>query len=310
MSPLHRHTPLVVSPGLGRAAGAQVFCKLEALQPTGSFKLRGIGHLCQTLRDHGATELVSSSGGNAGLATAYAGRQLGLPVTVVIPTTSPTVARQRLAELGAAVEVHGDSWDEADARARALVGSRGAAYVPPFDHPLLWAGHASMMRECAGEMSEPDAVVLAVGGGGLLCGVLDGLDQIGWRRSRVVAVETEGAASLARSLQAGHPVELPRITSVARSLGARRVSDRAFERARQRPVRSLVLGDAAALTACFRFLDDHRLLVEPACGAALAAVYQCSEPLAGARSILLIVCGGAVVTLQQLHDWRDELAGG
>src|SRR5690348_14238692 len=110
MTPLHLHTPLVESDVLSRAAGRRVWLKLEALQPPGSFKIRGIGLACQTYRERGAQRFISSSGGNAGLAVAYAGRKLGVPVRVVVPTSSTERARELLAAEGAEVTVHGDSW--------------------------------------------------------------------------------------------------------------------------------------------------------------------------------------------------------
>ncbi|MBT8491502.1 MAG: pyridoxal-phosphate dependent enzyme, partial [Deltaproteobacteria bacterium] len=145
--------------------------------------------------------------------------------------------------------------------------------------------------------------VVAVGGGGLLGGVLDGLDRVGWRKCRVLAVETEGASSFNRSLAAGRVVELDAITSVAKSLGARRVSDEVLARALARGVESHVVSDPDAIAAVVRFADDSRQLVEPACGAALAAVYDWRQGPTG--SVLAIVCGGAGVTAGDLVRWRS-----
>ncbi|RNF86707.1 pyridoxal-phosphate dependent enzyme [Pseudomonas putida] len=302
---LHIHTPLIESRPLSLAAGSNVWLKLEALQPCGSFKLRGVGHACEVHHARGARHFVSSSGGNAGLAVAYAGRKLGVPVTVVVPETTTEQAKDLLRLEGAKVVVHGSSWQEANALAQTLVGPDDA-FIHPFDDPLLWAGHASLVDEVAEAGVRPDAVVLSVGGGGLLSGVVEGLQRNGWGDVPVLAVETEGAASLHAAMRAGHSVELERIASVATSLGAKRVADQALVCVQQHPVHSHLVSDRAALEACGRFLLDHRVLVEPACGAALALAYA-PGALAQYQNVLVVVCGGATATLEQIQAWLQQV---
>ena len=299
--PLHIQTPLIESRPLSLTAGSAVWLKLEALQPCGSFKLRGVGHACEVHHARGARHLVSSSGGNAGLAVAYAGRQLGMAVTVVVPETTSERARELLRLEEAKLVVHGSSWQEANAHAQTLLGP-GDAFIHPFDDPLLWAGHASMVDEVAASGLKPDAVVLSVGGGGLLSGVVQGLQRNGWHDVPVLAVETEGAASLHAAMAAGHTVELPCLSSVATSLGAKRVAEQALACTREHPVHSHLVSDREALLACERLLHDHRLLVEPACGAALALLER-PEALAEYGRVLVIVCGGATATLGQIRSW-------
>ena len=301
---LQIQTPLIESRPLSLAAGRTVWLKLDALQPCGSFKLRGVGHACEVHHARGARHFVSSSGGNAGLAVAYAGRKLGVPVTVVVPETTTERAKELLRLEDANVVVHGSSWQEANELAQTLLGS-GDAFIHPFDDPLLWAGHASLIDEVAASRVKPDAVVLSVGGGGLLSGVVEGLKRNGWDDVPVLAVETTGAASLHAAVQAGHPVELERLASVATSLGAKRVADQALECVRSHPVHSHLVSDRAALEACERFLRDHRVLVEPACGAALALAYQ-ADTLARYSNVLVVVCGGATATLEQIHTWLQQ----
>ncbi|MFG0499050.1 pyridoxal-phosphate dependent enzyme [Pseudomonas sp. YQ_13] len=301
---LHIHTPLIESRPLSLAAGRNIWLKLDALQPCGSFKLRGVGHACEVHQARGARHFVSSSGGNAGLAVAYTGRKLGVPVTVVVPETTTERAKELLHLENAKVVVHGSSWQEANALAQTLVGPNDA-FIHPFDDPLLWAGHASLVDEVAEAGLKPDAVVLSVGGGGLLSGVVEGLKRNGWGDVPVLAVETEGAASLHAAMQAGHSVELERIASVATSLGAKRVADQALMCVQQHPVHSHLVSDRAALEACERFLLDHRVLVEPACGAALAVAYD-PKALGALRNVLVVVCGGATATLEQIKAWLQQ----
>ncbi len=306
MKPLHIETPLIESRALSALAGRDVWLKLEAVQAPGSFKIRGIGLACQEYLRRGAKRFISSSGGNAGIAVAYAGRHLSVPVVVVVPETTSERARALIQMEGAEIIVHGASWQEANALAQSMVTATDA-FLHPFDDPLLWRGHATMIDEVVQSGIKPDAVVLSVGGGGLLCGVVEGLRRHGWTDTPVIAVETEGAASFAASIRAGQRVELEAITSIATSLGARKVCQQAFEYSKTHPVQSVLVSDRAAVLACERFMDDHRLVVEPACGASLAVVYDRAPELAAFDSVLVIVCGGVTATVEQLKRWSTQL---
>jgi L-serine/L-threonine ammonia-lyase len=298
-------TPLLESRALSERLGKSVWLKMEAMQPTGSFKARGISHACAVYKERGAQRFVSSSGGNAGLAVAYAGRKLGVPVLVVVPESTSERAKHLIGMEGAEVVVHGKAWDEANRFALASCTSADA-FLHPFDDPLLWEGHATMIDEVARAGLTPDAVVLSVGGGGLLCGAVQGLRRNGWEDVPVIAVETEGADSYARSLAAGERVELQSITSIATSLGARRVCAESLLVAQRRPITSVVVSDRQAVAGCIELLNEHRVVVEPACGASVAALDSGVEPLRDARNILLIVCGGVGTNVDQLKRWSGE----
>lgn len=301
MRSLYRKTPLIDSDPLSRRLSKRVFLKLENLQPSGSFKNRGIGNLCCQLANQGAELFVASSGGNAGLAVAYAGRILGVPVKVVVPETTSPLMREKIQQEGADLIVHGKNWNESDPLARELAKPKAAYYVPPFDHPLIWQGHATMIKEVAKEGLKPDVVLLSVGGGGLFCGVIEGMHQCGWKDVPVIAVETEGAATLARSITEGKAVTLDAITTIATSLGATRVADKALDWIDRHPVMSQVVTDEQAVNAVKSFAGDHRMLVEPACGATLSLLYDEHECLHPFNRILVIVCGGSAITPQVLQ---------
>ncbi|WP_409523556.1 pyridoxal-phosphate dependent enzyme [Nitrincola sp. MINF-07-Sa-05] len=306
--PLHIQTPLLESRAIPRRDGQRIWMKMEALQPPGSFKIRGIGYACQLYQQRGARRFISSSGGNAGIAVAYAGRHLDVPVVVVVPETTSERARQLIRQENAELVVYGSSWQEANELAQSMQ-SEGDAFLHPFDDPLLWQGHASMIDEVAASGLQPDAVVLSVGGGGLLCGVVEGLQRNGWGGVPVVAVETLGADSLHQSLQQNARIQLPGISSIATSLGARQVCEQSLILSERHPLQSLVVSDHQALQACERFLDDHRMLVEPACGATLALAYEQQDVLAGYRNLLLIVCGGVTASYQQIQQWQTDHRG-
>ncbi|WP_070885420.1 pyridoxal-phosphate dependent enzyme [Pseudomonas sp. D1-3] len=296
-------TPLLQSLPLSHRVGARVWMKMEAMQPGGSFKIRGVGFACEQHHAQGAQRFISSSGGNAGLAVAYAGRRLGVPVIVVVPETTTARARNLLALEGAEVIVHGKSWFEANELARSLQ-TAADAFIHPFDDPLLWEGHASMIDEVLADGVRPDAVVLSVGGGGLLAGVDEGLRRNGLGSVPVYAVETQGTASLNASIDAGQVVEIPSVSGVATSLAARQVCRRAYEVARERPVIPVQVTDREAVDACLAYLDDHRTLVEPACGASLALLYGNKVSLGELDNVLVIVCGGSTTTIESLFAMR------
>lgn len=308
-TPLHIETPLLETAVDYSASKKPLLLKMEALQPSGSFKLRGIGLLCRHEAERGAKAIYCASGGNAGIAAAFAGRSLGLPVTIVVPETTAADVRARITATGARVQVHGAAFDEADAFARAAAEGERAAYVHPFDHPLLWEGHATLIDEVVASGADFDCVIASVGGGGLMAGMIEGLQRNGLGHVPLLAVETEGAASLAKSLEAGERVTLPAITSIATSLGARTVARRAFELALSHPVVSLTVSDADAVAALVKFAEAYRVLVEPACGAALAVADVHPERLARFQKPLVVVCGGIGVSLSKIAEWQEKFSG-
>lgn len=307
MKSIHIATPLWGSRSLSATMGVPVFLKMEALQPSGSFKIRGMGAACLASWEGGARRLVCASGGNAGYAVAYAGRQIGIEITIVVPKTTPAWMQDLIRQEGAEVFIHGDSWDDAHTYASELAKREDTAYIHPFDDQRVWRGHASIIDEIHEAGLKPGVVVVSVGGGGLLCGLLEGLHQVGWDDVPVLAVETEGAASFAASVKAGHLVTLDRITSIATSLGARTVAAEALAWTRRHRITPWVVADREAVEACLRFADEHRVLVEPACGAALAPVYGQAAPLQALGPVVVIICGGAGVNLRMLEEWKRRV---
>nr|POE76167.1 l-serine dehydratase [Quercus suber] len=346
-------TPLIRSAALSRAAGCNIYLKLENLQPSGSFKSRGIGNF---LLSHLATAAAAdddetraklhfyiSSGGNAGLGCVHAATTLGCPATVVVPLSTSAYMIGKLRDAGARdVRQHGASWFEANEHlVRDLLPAARArgempVYVPPFDAPQVWAGNATMVGEIFAQMervgvhypsteegrddgegrrtrarSVPDAIICSVGGGGLFSGIMEGLDSRpeAAQRTQVVAAETQGAESLALSVEKGALVTLPAITSIATSLGARTVCERAFDYAMQKDrVACVVVSDAEAVRACKLFADDERLLVEPACGASLALCYNGGmrthvKNFSKDSNVVVVVCGGSNLSLGMMAEY-------
>ena len=299
---LHIRTPLILHPGLSTPT-RRIWLKLENLQPSGSFKLRGMGLLCSQAAAQGKTRVVCPSGGNAGFATAVAAASLGLKACIVVPHTTPESTRARIGRTGAEVIVHGKVWDDANQRARELAQGADSEYVPAFDHPVLWQGHSTMIDEILEDCPQVDAVVTSVGGGGLLAGILTGLIRHQRTDCRIIACETRGAASFAAAMVAGHPVRLPRIDTVATSLGAAQVAAWPVRHILDFAHECVVLGDEEAIMGVVRYASDLRQLVEPACGVSLAVAYLDHPAIAEARDVVIVVCGGVSISAALVAGW-------
>ncbi|KAJ3112334.1 hypothetical protein HDU96_004678 [Phlyctochytrium bullatum] len=331
-------TPLIEAAPIAHTLNVRsVYFKLDNLQPTGSFKIRGMSHLVRHTKQHhpNLTTIVSSSGGNAGMAAAFAAKLNNLACRVYVPSTTSLLVQGRLRDLGAEVVVAGNVWNEANTAAEQHVrevnaanGEGTARLVHPFDDPILWEGHASLAKEIDEEVKAreggraPSVVVCSVGGGGLLAGVATGFKQLDdSERPILVGVETTGAGSWHAAVTEGNgdrPVRIPAITSIAKSLGSLEVAQGLLDLRKEygeKKVVSALVSDRQALDAVVKFADDHRMLVEPACGAALALAY--AEPAAlnaalpkglGPEDIVVIVvCGGSAVTLDFIKDWDEHL---
>jgi L-serine/L-threonine ammonia-lyase len=232
-------------------------------------------------------------------------------------STTPYMMDKIRAAGAADVIQFGASWAEADAHLKNVVIPQASArgetpvYVPPFDAQDIWDGHATMVEEILEQLEcAPDALVCSVGGGGLFCGIMQGIDAAGLSSVRVAAVETRGAHSLALSLEQGCLATLPAITSIATTLGARRVAAKAFEYAQRDSVTSIVLKDIEAMEGCVRFADDERIMVEAACGVSMALCYsgrlrRYMPQLKEKSKVVMIVCGGSNVNTQMLAEWTQ-----
>ncbi|BDD60710.1 hypothetical protein MPDQ_006578 [Monascus purpureus] len=348
-------TPLIESTALSKVAGCRIFLKLELLQPSGSFKSRGIGNLIlSSLTDPANTNkeihFYSSSGGNAGLAAVVAARDIGRPCTVVVPLSTPAMMVAKLRTAGAEEVIqHGASWFEADTYLREKFinnqdddDDRRNIYIPPFDHPEIWKGASTMVPEIATQLpprDDPegsslfpaDAIVCSVGGGGLFNGIVEGLGEyLQLQSSReeeleekrkpvhVLAVETQGTASLALSLQKGSLQSLPAITSLATSLGALQVAPQTLKHAQSPPagvvVTSVAGSDAEAARGVVRLADEMRLLVELACGISVDVAGQrlkeVAKDLTPDSRVVVIVCGGSNITAEKVAEYRQRLKDG
>jgi threonine dehydratase len=279
-----------------RAAESLSF-KLEFLQHTGTFKARGAFNRQLAARERGeldtAIGIVVASGGNAGIANAYAARGLGVPATVFVPETAPAVKVALLHSLGAAVVQTGREYVEAFEAATAFATERGALFCHAYDQPEIAAGAGVLAEELLADDPASETIVVAVGGGGLLAGVLAAVDG----RAHVVAVEPERAPTLHAALAAGTPVDVEVGGIAADSLGARRVGQIGFAAASAASAAgrggliSVLVNDADIVAARTALWRDYRIPSEYGAAAAAAALASGAyRPRSGER-IAVIVCG-------------------
>jgi threonine dehydratase len=247
--------------------GRPLVLKLEHLQLTGSFKIRGALNtlLAQDLPDH----VVTASGGNHGLGVAKAAQLLGVSATVFVPVSAPEGKVRRIEAAGAKLIRHGAAYAEAAEAAREFPGT----YVEAYDSPLTIAGQGTVGLEIVTDLPEVDAVAVAVGGGGLVAGIAA---AIGGRLT--VAVEPVNCSALHNAFEAGAPVDGPVQSVAASALGATRVGDLPFEVLRAAPVSSLLVTDDELLAARDRLWEEFRLAVEPAAAVPFAAFLAGNVP--------------------------------
>ncbi|WP_424215328.1 serine/threonine dehydratase [Streptomyces sp. BI20] len=271
------------------SAGDGLWYALELHQHTGSFKAQGLRNF---LRAHHEAGLVPeagvtiASGGNAGTACAWAARDLGVRATVFVPESSPEVKRERLRSYGAEVRVVGAQYPEALAACQAFAAESGALAAHAYDHPLVAAGAGTLVDEIRAALPEVDALVVAVGGGGLFAGVATAAREHG---IRVIAVEPENCPSLGTSLAAGVPTPTAVSGVAADSLGAFKVSQDALDAARHPDVTALLVTDEAIVAARRDLWDEHRIVVENGAAAALAGLR--ALPRAPGENVVVVLCG-------------------
>lgn len=290
---LHR-TPLLSARRTGAAAGLPgLLVKAEVLQKTGSFKARGALNHLLTLGDEGRGRgVVTISAGNHAAALAWAAAVAGIPCTVVMPATASRSKAAAAAGYGAQVILHGTVF-EAFEHARELERSRGLTFVHPFDDPAVIAGQGTVGLEIAEDAPAPGTVLVPVGGGGLIAGVaaaLRGLDA----RWRVVGVEPEGACAMRRSLDAGGPVRLEAVDTIADGLAAPMAGVLPYAHVAAQVDTVVTVPDRAIRQAVALLLSSTKLLVEPAGAAGVAALLEGAVPGLGEGPVIAVLCGGNV----------------
>lgn len=291
-------SPCPYSLSLSRLCGCDVYCKLDHLQMTGSFKERGARNKLVVLGDaRRRAGVIAASAGNHALGLAYHGQLMTTPVTVVMPRWAPMVKVSNTRSFGADVILHGESFDEAYRHAQGLAKERGLTFVPGFDDEDIIAGQGTMGLEVVEQVPDVDAVIVPVGGGGLVAGV--GVAVKGVRPGvRVIGVESSAAPTLKVSLEKGEPTGVTAGPTLADGLAVRQVGRLCFETAR-RVMDELVLVDEAQIArSILRLLELEKMVVEGSGAVPLAAAMDAREHgLAGKKVVLCLTGGNIDVTM-------------
>lgn len=309
---VHR-TPMVRSQTLSSRWNTNVYLKLECLQKTGSFKPRGAFNKLLHLQSQGGQgtnpRVVGVSGGNHAQGLAYAARTLGMHATICMPETTPRnyldATRGYGAEIVLLPNIH-----EAFKHA-ANMQQQGWVYVHPFDDELVAAGQGTLALEILEDLPDVTHCFVSIGGGGLISGIAMGLKRNSDQKAstgrpdgpRVIGVETVGADCMWQAMQAGRLVELPAITSIARTLGSPSASQMTLDIVSELVDELQVVSDAESLAELFFVLERCKILIEPAAACCVAAAHRKSPTFQPSDNIVILLCGGNVSS-EDLVAWH------
>ena len=302
--PIVRTTPLL---DVSAPAGRPFWLKCESLQPGGAFKIRGAYNMVARLTpEQRSRGVVTYSSGNHGQAMALAARELGAPAVVVMPTTAPAIKVDGTRAFGAEVIFAGTNSADRRVRAEAEAAARGLTMVPPFDHEWIIAGQGTAGLEILDQCPDVAAIVVPVGGGGLLAGVAAAVKQLR-PEVTVIGVEPSGAAKMTASISAGHPVTLPSTASIADGLMPVRPGDQTLAHVQAYVDTVLTVDDAAIVDAVLWIFANAKMVAEPSGAAATAAVLTGLVDQAGRIDgpIVAIVSGGNM-SLETLRALRGD----
>ncbi|HTV10729.1 MAG TPA: threonine ammonia-lyase [Acidimicrobiales bacterium] len=287
-----RATPSMYSSALSKLAKRAVFVKPEFFQRTGSFKIRGAFNKISVVAGEGiAGEIVAASAGNHAQGVALAASLCGLRSTVFMPAGASLPKVEATRAYGADVRFEAGNVDDAILAAKLYASRPEACYVPPFDDPLVIAGQGTIGLELLGEVPDAGAVVVPIGGGGLIAGVAAALRGSG-SRARVVGVEAGGAAPMLAALDAGRAVELPTLDTMADGIAVRCVSELTYEHTRKLVDEVVTVDEEQISRALLLLLERCKWVVEPAGAAPLAALLAGAVP--GDEPVALLLSGGNV----------------
>jgi threonine dehydratase len=290
-------TPCAFSQRLSELTGTRCFVKLENLHVTGSFKERGAANLLLQLDPaERARGVVAASAGNHGLAVAFHANRLGIAATIVMPEWAPLIKVTSARRYKAEVILHGGNFDEAYARALAVAAERAQVFVHPFDDPRVIAGQGTLGLELLDQRPDVDAVVIPVGGGGLIAGVASAI-KVRRPGVRIIGVEAEAIAAMRAALAAGHRVTLPAAPTIADGIAVREVGEHTLAIAARLVDEVVTVSEEELANAILLLLEIEKTVVEGAGAAPLAALVNRNLGLAGAQVVLVLSGGNIDVTM-------------
>jgi threonine dehydratase len=288
------YSPCPPSIPLSEITGMKIFCKLDNLQRTGSFKERGARNaLAQLSPDQQKRGVIAASAGNHAQALAYQGRLLGIPATVVMPKFAPLIKVSTCQQLGATVVLHGKDFGEAKAHAHKIVKEKGLAYIDGYDDPAIIAGQGTMALEIVEQIPDLEAVVVPVGGAGLLAGVALAVKTLR-PKTKIIAVEAENVASFSAALEAGKPTKITMRPTLADGLAIPQVGTNAFQIARPLVDLTITVSEEEIALAILRLVELEKSVVEGAAATPLAACLSGRLKEFAGKQVVLLLCGGNI----------------
>lgn len=290
------HSPCPPSVPLSMSTGMEIYCKLEYLQRTGSFKERGACNALLLLNpEQRRRGVIAASAGNHALGVTYHGKLLNIPVTVVMPLLAPLTKVVNCRQMGAKVILHGNNYEEARLRATQLATDDGLTLIHGFDDPAVIAGQGTMGLEIVEQVPDLEAIIVPIGGAGLIAGVALAIKTLK-PNVMVIGVEPDRATSYLASLKAGGPVPVTVKPTLADGLAVSCVGKNAFEIARQFVDRTVVVTERDIALAILRLVELEKAVVEGAGAAPLAACLAGLVPELAGRKVVLPLCGGNIDT--------------
>jgi threonine dehydratase len=288
------YSPCPLSIPLSEITGMQIYCKLDRVQRTGSFKERGARNaLAQLPAEQQKRGVIAASAGNHAQALAYQGRLLGIPATVVMPKFAPLIKITNCQKLGANVVLYGKDFGEAKSHAHEIAQQQGLAYIDGYDDPAIIAGQGTMGIEMVEQIPDLDVVVVPVGGGGLLAGVSLAVKTLR-PEVKIVAVEGENVASFSAALKAGKPTRIPLHPTLADGLAIPQVGANAFEIARSHVDRTVEVTEEEIAISILRIVELEKGVVEGAGATPLAACLSGALKEFAGKKCVLLFCGGNI----------------
>ena len=271
-----------------------IFCKFDNAQRTGSFKERGARNaLAQLSPEQKKRGVIAASAGNHAQALAYQGKLLGIPATVVMPQYAPLIKITNCQKLGANVVLHGHDFAEAKAHAHKIADEKGLAYIDGYDDPAIVAGQGTMGIEIVDQIKDVDAVIVPVGGGGLIAGVSLAIKTLR-PQTKVIAVEAETVASFAAAMKAGKPTKISLQPTLADGLAIPQVGANAFAIASKHVDQTITVSEEQIAIAILRLTELEKTVVEGAAATPLAAVLSGKLPDLKGKRVVLLLCGGNI----------------
>lgn len=299
--PYVMRTPMIRGYALEAILNKEVYYKLEYLQPTRSFKIRGACSKVLSL-ENCEEGVVTASGGNHGLAVCYISNELKIPAIIYLPANTTEEVIESIKFWGGTPVLHGSSWDEANKEAQIYAKKMGLPYVHAFDDTAVVRGQGTIAVEMLNDRSEIDAIFVSVGGGGLISGIGMIARQMK-PEVHIYGVETIGADAVTKSFRAGEIVRIPAITSIAKTLGAQETTETTLSRIKANVNDMQTVTDKETLQAMKFLLEEEKILVEPATACIIAAILNGKFDLSSFKRIGIVLCG-ANVSLRELKEWN------